>query len=327
MTPSRSYEYKDHGRPVISVVSACLNEKDNLREFYGRVKAALACFPEYTHEIIVADNSSCDGSQTILRDIASNDKHFKVILNSNNFGPLRSGYNAFLKAEGDAVILLSSDLQDPPELIVELIRNWQNGYQVVAAVRSSSSGNRLVAIVRKSYYFILSLISESSSVIRGFTGFGLYDRCFMQAIRRYREPLPYLRGLVGEIGFRRIEIPFNQLARKHGRSKHNFFSLYDVAMSGLVLHSRLPLRIATFTGFIISAISFFIALIYLVYKLVFWQTFSLGLAPIVIGLFFFSAVQLIFIGIVGEYVGSILTYVRRQPLAIEAELINFDEAR
>ena len=149
----------------------------------------------------------------------------------------------------------------------------------------------------------------------------------MQAIRRYREPLPYLRGLVGEIGFRRIEIPFNQLARKHGRSKHNFFSLYDVAMSGLVLHSRLPLRIATFTGFSLSAISFFIALIYLVYKLVFWQTFSLGLAPILIGLFFFSAVQLIFIGIVGEYVGSILTYVRRQPLAIEAELINFDEAR
>ena len=206
-----------------------------------------------------------------------------------------------------------------------MIRKWEEGYQVVAAIKSRSKENPLTFVIRRIYYKLLARVSDSAPIIRDFTGFGLYDRKFMEALKRYREPLPYLRGLVGEIGFRRAEIEYVQPRRAHGRSKHNVFTLYDVAMSGVVNHSKVPLRLATFSGFCLAAISLLIAFAYLVYKLLFWSTFTLGLAPMVIGLFFFSAVQLIFVGIVGEYVGAILTQVKNHPLAIEDERINFDE--
>jgi glycosyltransferase involved in cell wall biosynthesis len=309
----------------ISIVSGCFNEEGNLQEFYDRLIKVMAGFPQYSYEIIIADNCSTDGSRDILRRIAAMDKKFKVILNANNFGPIRSGYNAFLQASGNAVVLVSSDLQDPPELIGDLIRKWQDGYPVVAAIKSRSRDNSPMLLVRRFYYWLLSKLSDTDHIIQNFTGFGLYDRKVMNALKLYKDPEPYFRGFISEIGFRRAEIEFIQPPRKYGRSKHSFFSLYDVAMSGFVNHSKLPLRLATFSGFSLAGISLLVALAYFIYKLFWWDTFSLGLAPLVIGLFFFSAVQLIFIGIVGEYVGAILTQVKNHPLAIEDEKINFDD--
>lgn len=311
-------------KKVISIVSGCYNEEGNLQEFYDRIIKVMAQLPQYSYEIIIADNCSTDRSRDILRQIASGDKNFKVIFNSNNFGPLRSGYNALLQASGDALVLLCSDLQDPPELIGDFIRKWEEGYQVVAAVKSQSKENPLIFLLRRFYYWLLSKVSDTDHIIQNFTGFGLYDRKVMNALKLYHDPNPYFRGFVSEIGFRRTEIEFVQPQRKHGQSKHSFFTLYDVAMSGFVNHSKLPLRLATFSGFSLAGISLLIALAYLVYKLLYWDTFSLGLAPLVIGLFFFSAVQLIFIGIIGEYVGAILTQVKNHPLVIEDEKLNFE---
>ncbi len=308
---------------LISVVTGCLNEEGNLQVFYNRVKKVLAQFPQYRHEIIIADNCSTDGSRKILRRIAAQDKNFRVIMNSRNFGPIRSGYNAFLQANGDAVVLMSADLQDPPELIAEFIQKWEQGFQVVCGVRSGSEGNLVMSFLRRSYYRWLARFSDTDYIIQNFTGFGLYSRKVMEALKRFPDPEPYFRGFISEVGFPRAEASFVQPKRKYGRSKHTFFSLYDVAMTGFVNHSKLPLRMATFCGFCLAGVSLVIALGYFIYKLVFWETFELGLAPIVIGLFFFSAVQLIFIGIIGEYIGAILTQVKNRPLAIEEERINF----
>lgn len=309
----------------ISIVSGCYNEEGNLKEFYDRIIKVMDQFPQYSYEIIISDNCSTDLSRDILRQIASGDKNFKVIFNANNFGPIRSGYNAFLQASGDSVVLMSSDLQDPPEVIADMIRKWEEGYQVVVAIKSQSKEKRSKFLLRRFYYWLLSKFSDTDHIIQNFTGFGLYDRKVMNALKRYHDPNPYFRGFISEIGFRRTEIEFLQPQRKHGRSKHNFFTLYDVAMSGFVNHSKLPLRLATFSGFCLAGISLLIALAYFIYKLLYWETFSLGLAPLVIGLFFFSAMQLIFIGIIGEYVGVILTQVKNHPLVIEDEKLNFED--
>jgi glycosyltransferase involved in cell wall biosynthesis len=314
-------------RKTISVVTGTFNEEGNLPLFYEGVCRALEAFPQYDREIIVADNCSTDGTRGLLRSLAAQDPSFKVILNANNFGPVRSGYHAFMQAAGDAVVLMSSDLQDPPELLGELIRTWEAGFQVVAAVKADTERPSGLEPLRRFYYWLLARLSDHDPILRNFTGFGLYDRKVMEALKLYRDPVPYFRGFISEIGFRRAEVPFVQPPRRHGRSKHTFFSLYDVAMTGFVNHSKLPLRLATFSGFCLAGFSFLVALVYFVYKLVRWNTFSLGLAPIVIGLFFFAAVQLIFIGIIGEYVGAILTQVKNHPLAIEDERLNFGPGR
>lgn len=308
---------------VISVACGCFNEEGNLRELYDRVVKALSHFPQYDYEMVVADNCSTDGSREILRDLASRDKNLKVIFNSNNFGPIRSGYNAFLRATGDAVVFMNSDLQDPPEMIVDLVRKWEQGNKVVLAVRESTEETGLMPVLRRLFYRVIASASEADTLIANFTGTGIYDRQFMDAVKRYRDPIPYFRGFVSEIGFHRDVIHFKQAKRKYGVSKHSFFSLYDVAMTGFVNHSKFPLRLATFCGFSLAGMNLLIALGYLIYKLAFWNTFSLGIAPLVIGLFFFAAVQLIFLGIVGEYVGAILTQVKNHPLVIEDEIINF----
>jgi glycosyltransferase involved in cell wall biosynthesis len=308
----------------ISVVAGCYNEEGNLQKFYDRLMAVFQQLPQYDYEIIVADNCSDDGSQDILRRLAAADNKFKVILNANNFGQVRSPFNALLKASGDGVVAITSDLQNPPEMIHEFIKKWEEGNEVVIAVKRKAHDNAILSMVRDFYYYLLSRFSETDHVIRDFMGFGLYDRKFMDALKLYQNPYPYFRGLVGEIGFRRAVVLFDQPARKHGRSKNNFFTLYDIAMTGFVNHSKLPLRLATFTGFCLAGLSLLVALGYLLYKLVYWDSFQLGIAPLVIGLFFFSSVQLIFIGIIGEYVGAIHTQVLKRPLVIEKERINFD---
>ncbi len=309
-------------KKVISITTSCFNEEGNLPEWYARTLSTLNKLPCYDYEFIVADNCSTDRSRVILREIAEHDKKFKVIFNANNFGWIRSPFNAFIQAQGDAVVFLCSDLQEPPELIADFVRHWESGAQVVCGVKPKSHENPLMFHVRRIYYRLLASFSDTPQ-IQNFTGFGLYDRKFVDALRLFKEPYPYFRGLVSEIGFRRVEVPFTQAARKHGKRKSSFFSLYDVAMTGFVNHTKLPLRLASFSGFILAGLSLLVALGYFIYKLCFWNTFSLGLAPIVVGLFFFSSVQLIFIGVVGEYIGAIWTQVKNRPLVIEEERINF----
>jgi polyisoprenyl-phosphate glycosyltransferase len=306
----------------ISIVTGCYNEEGNIEEYYRQVKASLVKFPNLDHEILVADNCSVDRTRDILRRLAAEDPKLKVYFNSRNFGPITSGYNVFLQATGDAVILMACDLQDPPALIPDLLRKWEEGFRVVVMVKKASYENPLMFLLRKTYYRALEKLSGSGEVITNFTGYGLYDRVFLNVIRRFPDPIPYLRGFVTEAGFRRAEIPFDQPGRHWGRSKHTLFSLCEVAMGGLINHSRLPLRFATASGFAIAGISLIVAMSYLIYKLLYWNTFTLGLAPLIIGVFFFSAVQLIFIGIVGEYVGAILTQVKKRPYAVIEETIN-----
>ena len=309
-------------KKIISITTSCYNEEGNLREWYDRIIDVLGKFPDYNYEFIVADNCSTDHSRSILRDLATHDKNFRVILNANNFGWIRSPVNAFIQAKGDAVVTMCSDLQEPPEVIPEFIRQWEAGALVVCGVKPQSRENPLMFKIRRFYYRLLASLSETTQ-IQNFTGFGLYDRKFVEAIKLYKDPYPYFRGLVSEIGFSRVEVPYIQPLRKHGTSKSNFFNLYDIAMTGFVNHTKLPLRLAAFAGFVLAGFSFLIALVYLIYKLIYWKTFSLGLAPIVVGLFFFSAVQLIFIGVIGEYIGAIWTHVKNKPLVIEDERINF----
>ena len=306
----------------ISVVTSCYNEEGNLQEFYDRIIAAFQKLPLYSYEIIIADNCSTDRSREILRALAAQDPQFKVIFNANNFGHIRSPFNALLQATGDAVIMLCSDLQEPPELIIDFIKQWEAGYQVVCGVKPQSRENPLMFQTRRFYYWLLASCSETPQ-IRNFTGFGLYDRKVINAVKKFHEPYPYFRGLVSEIGFKRIELPFVQAARKHGKTKNNFFTLYDMAMTGFVNHTKLPLRLAAFAGFFLALLSLLVAIAYFIYKLLFWDTFSLGLAPMVIGLFFFSSVQLLFIGVIGEYISAIWTQVKNKPLVIEDERLNF----
>lgn len=307
---------------TISIVSGCYNEEGNLREYYDRVTAVLRKFPHYAYEIIVADNCSTDQSRAVIRELAAKDPHFKAIFNANNFGHIRSPYHAFLQTSGDAVVVLCSDLQEPPELIEDFIHKWEEGYKVICGVKPKSKENPFMFLLRRFYYSMISKFSEIPQ-IQNFTGFGLYDRVVLEALKKYHDPYPYFRGLISEVGFKRIEIPFVQAARKHGRSNNNFITLYDTAMTGFVNHTKLPLRLAAFMGFIVAGLSMVAALVYFIYKLLYWDNFNVGLAPLVIGLFFFSAVQLIFIGIIGEYIGAIWTQVKNKPLVIEEERINF----
>lgn len=311
-------------KKVISIVTNCYNEVENIPLFYERTKAVLAQFPDYDYEFIVADNLSTDGTRDVLRQIAASDKKFKVILNANDFGQNRSPFNALLNSSGDVVFCLCSDLQEPPELLAKFMEKYHEGYQVVCGTRSGTRNGFLMEEVRKFYYWLLKKFSPGEKVIPRFTGFGLYDRKIIDALRKYHEVYPYLRGLICEIGFRQTEVPFVQDKRCHGVTKNNFLSLYDMAMTGFVNHTRVPLRLAVLVGVFIGFCSFLIAMVYFILKLMWWDTFSLGLAPMVIGLFFLSAIQLIFIGVIGEYLGAVWMQVKNCPLVIEEERINFD---
>ncbi len=306
----------------ISIVANCFNEVENIPLFYKRCMDELAKHPEYDYEFVVEDNCSTDGTREVLRRLATEDRNFKVILNANNFGHIRSPFNALLNASGDVVFQLCSDLQEPPEMLTPFLAKYEEGFKVVCGVRTDTRSSWLMECLRGVYYWMLNKFANQR-IVEKFTGFGLYDRCFIDALRKFREPYPYFRGLVSEIGFRRCEVPFVQDKRKFGRTKNNWFTLYDMAMTGFVNHTKLPLRLAAITGFVVGALSLAAAMVYLVLKLCFWNTFQLGLAPLVIGMFFLSAVQLFFIGVIGEYRGAVWTQVKNRPLVIEEERINF----
>lgn len=310
--------------PLLTILTPCYNEEGNIREVHRQVKAAMATVPDCDYEHLFADNASTDGTVEILRELAAADRRVKVIVNTRNFGPVRSSYHAFLEAPGDAVLGLVADLQDPPELIPRFIQQWKAGYKVVIGVKQGSQESWLMTRTRRFYYWLIGRLSSDVALVPHFTGFGLYDREVIEQFRGTEEQYPYFRGLVSDFGYARAVIDYVQPARSHGRTKNNFFSLYDMAMLGITNHSKLPLRLATMAGFAISVLSLIIAFGYLVAKLLFWDSLELGLAPLLIGIYFFGAVQLFFIGVLGEYIGAIHTQVHKRPLVVEKERINFD---
>lgn len=310
-------------KTLLSIVTPCYNEEDNVDELYLRVKAAIKDLTTYQFEIIFIDNASQDSTVEKLKRLAAVDPTVKVIVNVRNFGHIRSPYYGIIQSTGLATIYLASDLQDPPELIPEFIRHWEDGYKLVMAIKPVSKGVAWVHLLRKSYYRFLDRISEVK-ILENSTGFGLYDRKVLEHVRRIDDPYPFLRGLICELGYEIKTIPFVQPRRIRGVSKNNFYALYDIAMLGIVSHSKVPIRIATFTGFSIGLLSVLLAMLFFVLKLFFWQSFQLGIAPLVIGLFFLFGMQFFFVGILGEYIASIHTYSQNRPIVVEKERINFE---
>ena len=310
--------------PFISIVSGCYNEEGNVRELCQRISQVMAdSLPNHTYEQILIDNCSTDKTAEVLREICREDKRVKVILNNRNFGHVRSGYHALQQATGEAIVLMASDLEDPPEMIPQFVRKWEEGYKIALAQKTSSSEFFMLFLVRKAYYSIVNRLSDVP-LAKNITGFGIYDRRVIEDIKRIGDPYPYFRGLICDLGYEQFLIPFHKPVRKRGFTKNNFYTLYDLGMLGIVNHSKVPLRLAVFAGCGVGAISFLVAFGYLIYKLLFWDRFQVGSAPIVVGIFFLGAVQLFFIGILGEYIGSIYTQVLRRPPVIEKERINFD---
>ena len=310
---------------LISIVSPCYNEEGNVEQLYLRTRDTMACFPQYHYEHIFIDNASTDQTVEILRSLAARDSNVKVIVNARNFGHLRSPQHAFMCAEGDAVGILLSDLQDPPELIGEMIEEWERGTPIVVGIKRTSDENGGMFAIRTLYYKTVAMLTNIQ-VLQHYTGFGLYDRKVVDIIRmRFPDPYPYFRGIIAEIGLPYKAVYYNQKRRERGITKNNFYTLYDIGMLGITNLSKVPLRLVTFIGFIFAALSALIGLGYLVAKLVFWNNFEIGIAPVVVGLFFFGSVQLVALGVIGEYIGSIHTMVQNRPLVIERERINFIE--
>jgi glycosyltransferase involved in cell wall biosynthesis len=308
----------------VSLVSPCFNEEANVEELYRQVCKVMAGLPQYEFEYLFIDNASTDQTLQRLKDLAARDHRVKIIVNTRNFGHLRSPYWGIIQTRGDATIYLASDLQDPPELIPQFLAAWEEGSPIVLAVKPVSQTNPLIHWLRKFYYRVLDTISEVA-IIKDATGFGLYDRAVLDQIRQIGDPQPFFRGLIFELGFPIKTVPFSQQRRQRGISKNNAYTLYDLAMLGIVSHSVVPIRLAAVLGFMIGFLSFLVAFVFLILKLSMWDTFPIGIAPIVIGMFLMFGIVLTFIGILGEYIASIHTYVRHRPVVVELERINFED--
>lgn len=308
---------------TISVITPCFNEEANVRELYERVRAVFQSIGRYRYEHIFIDNASRDNTLAVLKRLAREDKNVKVIANTRNFGHLRSPHHAFHQTCGDAVIGVAADLQDPPEMIRDMVREWENGAAFVIGIKTTSAENGLMFAIRKSYYSLINRLSTIPTY-ENFTGFGLYDRKVVDMIKEMKDPYPYFRGMIAEVGLPHVELEYHQPVRKRGITKNNFYTLYDLAMLGITNHSKVPLRLATLSGFASAFLSVLVGIGYLIYKLIFWNRFTAGMAPLMIGLFFFAYIQLIFLGIIGEYVGAIHTFVQNRPLVFEKERVNFE---
>lgn len=311
----------------ISVLIPCFNEEDNIKETYTKVKEQMEIVKknrEYDYEIIWIDNASTDKSVFLLKEIAKKDKSIKIIVNAKNAGFVRSCHYGLLQCYGDAVIFIEADLQTPPEMIQTFIDKWEEGYKVVAGVKATSKENHLMFTIRKLFYSSLAMCSEVN-LIKNFLGVGLYDQSFIETLRGIDDPFPYFRGMVAELGTDIVTVPYNQQIRKRGKSSFSFYKLFDIAMLGFVNQTKLPIRMATFIGLAMAVVSLLLAIWGLIYKLLNWDSFSVGIAGLSVGLFFFSSVQLVFLGLIGEYISAIFIQVRKRPLVIERERINFDE--
>ncbi len=305
----------------LSIVCPTFNEEDNVSELYSRISGVMAG-NGLAYEIIFIDNASTDGTVQKLRDLARRDKRVKLILNATNFGHIRSPYHGLLQSDGDASVIIASDLQDPPEIIDAFVEKWHEGSKVVLAVKSSSEEGRIVRILRRSFYALLSRFS-STPLVQNATGAGLFDRSVIEELRKLREPYPYFRGLVTELGFTMASVEFSQPKRVAGKTKNNWSTLYDLAILGFTTHGGAAIRMISLCGFVVAALSLLIALGYFVAKLLFWDSFELGLSPLILGVFFFGSVQITLLGLVGEYLFSIQRRLKNLPLVIEAERVNF----
>lgn len=309
----------------ISVLIPCYNEKDNVGPISRAVTDILKKeLPQYDYELVFIDNDSTDGTRDIIRGLCKENKKIKAIFNAKNFGQFNSPYYGMLQVTGDCVIEMVADFQDPVELIPRYVREWENGYKIVIGVKSGSKENPLMYSIRKLYYRLIKKFSNVDQ-IENFTGSGLYDRAFIEVLRRMDDPTPFLRGMVAEFGFARKEIPYEQPLRRAGKTHNNFYTLYDAAMLGFTSYTKVGLRIATFAGAICSFLCLGAALVYLIMKLIWWDRFTAGMAPLLIGMLFIGSVQIFFLGLLGEYILSINQRVMHRPLVVEEERINFDE--
>lgn len=307
----------------ISILVPTYNEEENVELL---AKEVTKLFDDklsgYQYELIFIDNDSTDNTRNLIRGICKEDANIKAIFNAKNFGQFNSPYYGLLQSTGDCVVLLCADFQDPIELIADFVSEWEKGYKIVIGKKTTSKENKLMYAIRSVYYRLIKKMSEVEQ-IEHFTGFGLYDREFIEVLRDLKDPIPFLRGIVAELGWKRKEIPYEQQKRRAGKTKNNFYKLYDAAMLSFTSYTKVGLRLATFLGFGTAGISFLIGVFYFVIKLINWNNYSMGMASIAIGLFFLGAVQLIFIGLIGEYILSMNQRLMNRPLVVEEERINF----
>ena len=310
-------------KKVISVVLPSFNEEGNIEKIYIAVTSLFKSqLKKYGYEIVFIDNDSKDKTREIIRKICKKDKKAKAIFNAKNFGQFNSPYYGLLNTSGDAVVSMASDFQDPVELIPQFVRAWEEGYKIAIGVRKTSTDNFILKTLKKAYYDLINKFSNVDQ-IKMFTGFGLYDKDFINILRKLDDPTPFLRGIVAELGYKRKEIPFEQGKRYKGKTSNNFYSLYDAAMLSFTSYTKIGLRIATFFGGIVLSISVLVAIIYLIMKLIWWDRFQAGMIPVLLGMLFLGSIQILFIGIIGEYVLAINQRTMKRPLVIEEERINF----
>jgi glycosyltransferase involved in cell wall biosynthesis len=309
-------------KKLLSIVTPTFNEIQNIEPFINKIRAVITPLEKYNFEIIVIDNCSNDGTKEKIRELVALDKRIKAIFNIRNFGHIRSPYYGILQSNGDATIYLASDFQDPPEYIPEFIKEWERGWLLVMAVKPVSKCNKLMHLARKCYYVLIDSISDIE-IIKNSTGFGLYDKKILQHLKKINDPYPFLRGLICELGYPIKTIEFTQPERIKGITKNNFYTLFDIAMLGLISHSKVPIRIASLSGFIMGVMCIILSIFFLFMKLIYWNAFPLGSAPAIIISFFVLGTILFFIGIIGEYIGSIHTYLQNRPVVIEDERLNF----
>lgn len=307
----------------ISILIPCYNEEENVIPIANAIVEEMGKnLADYDYEIIFIDNDSKDNTRPLLREICKRNPKVKAIFNAKNFGQFNSPYYGMLQTTGDCTILMCCDFQDPIEMIPQIVAEWEKGAKIVSCVKTASKENSIMRSLRSCYY---KMIKKMSSVeqIEHFTGFGLYDKSFVEVLRNLKDPTPFLRGIVAELGFKRVSIEYTQAKRRAGKTHNNFFTLFDAAMLSFTSYTKVGLHLVTFAGMILSALSILAALVYLVLKFLYWDRFSAGFAPMIIGLFFLNAIELLFIGFVGEYVMSINTRIMNRPLVIEEERINF----
>lgn len=307
----------------ISILVPCYNEEENVIPLSNALVEMLQKdLSSYDYEIVFIDNCSKDSTRDKLRVICRKNSKIKAVLNAKNFGQFNSPYYGMLQTTGDCVVLMCCDFQDPIEMVPEFVKSWEEGYKIVSAIKTTSKENKIMRFLRSCYYKLIKKMSDVEQ-IEHFTGFGLYDRSFIEVLRELDDPTPFLRGIVAELGYKRKDIAYEQQKRRAGKTHNNWYSLYDAAMLSFTSYTKIGLRIATIGGFLCAGISFIIAIIYLVYKLTHWYSFSAGVAPLIIGLFMMGGIQLFFVGLLGEYIMSINTRVMKRPLVVEEERINF----
>lgn len=308
----------------ISVILPTYNEEDNViplsKEIVNIFNNELN---NYDYEIIFTDNNSIDSTREKIISLCQENKNIKAIFNAKNFGQFRSPFNAMINANGDCVILMVSDFQDPPKIIVDFVREWESGYKIVIGIKNKSKENLIMRFIRSLYYKLMKYISDIEH-IEHFTGTGLYDKSFVKTISVLDDPDPYIRGIVSELGYKIKKINYEKQNRKAGKSKNNFFTLYNIAMIGITNYSKIVLRLSTMIGFLFSFLSFIFGLIYFIYKIIYWHSFNVGIAPLILGVFFIGSIQLFFLGLIGEYIVNINDRLMKRPLVIEEKRINFD---